>query len=89
MLNITIINCDDKFVEFGWDSIKDFLKDMKSDKENIPMLDDTVISIDTENESYGEEECRYRGIYDVDDVVEWCRQKNSKKGCLNRSLAEN
>ena len=37
MLNIVIINCDGKYVEYEWDSKKAFVEDIESDKEVIPM----------------------------------------------------
>lgn len=40
MLNIMIINCDGKYIEYEWDSKESFIKDMESDNECLPMLDD-------------------------------------------------
>lgn len=74
MLNIMVMNCDDVFVEYQWDSKEEFLNDLKSDNENIPMLDDAVITIDTEQKSYSEEDCRDEGIYIVADLVEVCKK---------------
>ena len=39
-LNIIVINCDGKYVGYKWISKEAFVKDMESDNENIPMLDD-------------------------------------------------
>ncbi len=69
MLNIMVMNCDDALVEYEWDSKEEFLNAMKSDDENIPMLDDAVITVDTDNESLSEEDCREAGIYNVSDLL--------------------
>jgi hypothetical protein len=69
-----ILNCDDIFVEYEWESKDTFLDDMESDNENIPMLDDPVITMYTENKSYNEEDCRDKGIYTVNDLVQWCKK---------------
>lgn len=39
MLNIVIINCDDKYVEYEWTSKEAFVQDMQSDNENIFLFD--------------------------------------------------
>lgn len=73
MLNIMVMNCDDVFVEYGWNSKEEFLSDMESDKETIPMIDDAVITMDTITKSYNEEGLRDIGIYTVSDLIEWCK----------------
>lgn len=50
MLNIVVINCDDKYIEYEWNSIEDFVNDMESDNEIIPMLDDVLAEVNTQNE---------------------------------------
>lgn len=47
MLNIVVINCDGKYVEYEWGSKKAFIQDMQSDNENIPMLDDPLTEVNT------------------------------------------
>ena len=51
MLNIVVINCDGKYIEYEWDSIESFIKDMESDNENIPMLDDVLAEVNTDNDN--------------------------------------
>ena len=34
MLNIVVINCNDNYVEYEWNSLKDFVSDIDSDNEN-------------------------------------------------------
>lgn len=50
MLNIVVINCDDKYVEYEWESKEDFVSDIDSDNENIPMLDDALVEVNTDDE---------------------------------------
>ena len=50
MLNIVIINCDGKYVEYQWESKKKFIEDMESDSENIPMLDDPLAEVNTQDD---------------------------------------
>ena len=73
MLNIVVINCNDNYVEYEWSSLKDFVSDIDSENENIPMLDDTLVEVNTDNErlnSWWRDTC-----YDtVNDLYEMCRQ---------------
>lgn len=73
MLNIVVINCNDNYVEYEWNSLKDFVSDIDSDNENIPMLDDTLVEVNTDNKrlnSWWRDTC-----YDkVNDLYEMCRQ---------------
>ena len=67
MLNIIVINCDDRHIRYSWDSLKDFIKDMESDNENIPMLDDALAEVNTDNE-------KLKSFYpSVNDLVEKCK----------------
>ena len=73
MLNIVVINCNDNYAEYEWNSLKDFVSDIDSYNENIPMLDDTLVEVNTDNErlnSWWRDTC-----YDkVNDLYEMCRQ---------------
>ena len=73
MLNIVVINRNDNYVEYEWNSLKDFVSDIDSDNENIPMLDDTLVEVNTDNKrlnSWWRDTC-----YDkVNDLYEMCRQ---------------
>lgn len=65
MLKITVINCDGKYIEYEWDSKREFVLDMESNNEYIPMLDDKLIEINGENnENYNI----------VDDLYKECKQ---------------
>ena len=50
MLNIVVINCDKKYVGYEWNSREAFVKDMESDKKTIPMLDDPLAEVNTQDE---------------------------------------
>ena len=51
MLNITIINCDGKYIEYEWDSKESFIKDVESDNECLPMLDDVLTEVNTDDDT--------------------------------------
>lgn len=51
MLNIMIINCDGKYIEYEWDSKESFIKDMESDNECFPMLDDVLTEVNTDDDT--------------------------------------
>lgn len=51
MLNIVVFNCDDTCVEYEWNSVEDFVQSMNSDEESIPMLDDALLTLDTDSEN--------------------------------------
>lgn len=66
MLKITVINCDGKYIEYEWNSKREFVLDMESNNEYIPMLDDKLIEINGENnENYNI----------VDDLYKECKQE--------------
>ena len=60
MLEITIMNCDDKKIQYEWVSKREFIDDIDSNNENTPMLDDVLIAVDT----------------DDDELHEWWRDSN-------------
>lgn len=45
MLKIVVANCDGELVNYEWDELYDFLADIDSDNEDIPMLDDELVSV--------------------------------------------
>lgn len=51
MLNIVVINCDDRYVEYEWTSKEAFIEDMESGNENIPMLDDALAEVNTQDDN--------------------------------------
>ena len=71
MLNI---NCDGKYVEYEWDSKKAFVEDMESDKEVIPMLDDPLAEINTQDDNL---QLWWRNTDEmtVDDLLEECKRE--------------
>ena len=71
MLNMMIANCEGKLVENQWDTVREFLDDMNSDRIDLPMLDDEVYTLTTDTDDFNEESLRDMGIYKVADVVEW------------------
>jgi hypothetical protein len=74
MLNIVVINCDGKYVEYEWDSKKAFVEDMESDKEVIPMLDDPLAEINTQDDNL---QLWWRNTDEmtVDDLLEECKRE--------------
>lgn len=74
MLNIVVINCDDIYVEYEWKSIEDFVIDMESNNENIPMLDDVLTEVNTQD--YNLYLWWRNTVYNtVDDLLEECKQE--------------
>ena len=74
MLNIVVINCDNKYVEYEWNSIKEFVLYMDSDNEDIPMLDDPLVEVNTDNENL-DLWWRNTGYNTVNDLYEECKQE--------------
>lgn len=74
MLNIVVINCDGKYIEYEWDSIESFIKDMKSNNENIPMLDDILAEVNTDNDNL---QSWWRNVdgMTVNDLVNKCKRR--------------
>lgn len=74
MLNIVVINCDDVYVEYEWESKEDFVKDMESDNENIPMLDDVLTEVNTQDDNL---QLWWINTYwnNVNDLLEECKQE--------------
>lgn len=76
MLNIVVINCDGKYVEYEWNSKKEFMEDMESDNENIPMLDDHLAEVNTQDDNL-QLWRRNTGGLTVDDLLEECKQESN------------
>lgn len=74
MVNIIVINCDGNYIGYEWDSKEAFVKDMESDNENIPMLDDSITEINTQDK---ELQLWWKNTYslDVNDLVEECKRE--------------
>lgn len=72
MLNIVVINCDGKYIEYEWNSKKEFVRDMESDNENIPMLDDPLAEVNTQDDNL---QLWWRNTYGitVNDLLEECK----------------
>ena len=71
MLDIVVINCDGKYVEYEWDSKESFIKDMGSDNEHLPMLDDVLAEVNTDDDTLYS---WWRNSYGmtVDDLLNEC-----------------
>ena len=73
-INIVVINCDDKFIEYEWSSGTEFLRAMESDDENIPMLDDRISTANVHGFICDANKLEELGITTVNDFVAWCRE---------------
>lgn len=49
MLKIKVVNCDGIVVDYEWNSITDFIAAVNSNSEAIPMLDDELSDVVTDN----------------------------------------
>ena len=66
MLKITVINCDGRYINYEWNSKREFVLDMESSNEHIPMLDDKLIEINGKsNKNYNI----------VDDLYKECKEE--------------
>lgn len=74
MLEITIMNCDNKEIKYEWASKREFIDDIDSNNENIPMLDDVLIAVDTDDDELHEWWRDLNGIT-VYDLYEECECK--------------
>lgn len=74
MLNIVVINCDEKHVEYEWNSKESFIKDMGSDNEHLPMLDDVLVEVNTDDDNL-QSWWRDLNRMTVDDLVNECKRK--------------
>lgn len=74
MLEITVMNCDDKEVQYEWVSKREFIDDIDSDNEIIPMLDDVLTAVDTDDDEL-QEWWRNTGGSTVGDLYEECNRK--------------
>ena len=54
MIEITVLNCDDREVQYEWTSKKEFIDDIDSDNDIIPMLDDVLTAVDTDDDELHE-----------------------------------
>ena len=81
MINIVVINCDGKYVEYEWNSRKAFIQDMQNDNENIPMLDDPLAEVNTQDDNL---QLWWRNTYGmtVNDLLEECKQESNKTSGL-------
>ena len=77
MLNIVVINCDGKYMEYEWDSKESFVEDMEGDKEIIPMLDDILVEINTQDNNLQLWWRNTNGMT-VNDLLEKCKQELCK-----------
>lgn len=73
-INMVVTNCDDIFIEYEWKTVNDFILDMESDKEEIPMLDDNISTLWVYRCSFNEEDLQEKGIVTVNDFYNWCKE---------------
>lgn len=74
MLSIVVINCDGKYAEYEWDSKKAFVKDMESDNEIIPIFDDALAEVNTDDNNLHLWWKNADGIT-VKDLLDECKKK--------------
>lgn len=72
MIEITVINCDDAEVKYEWNSKREFVEDIDSDNDNIPMLDDVLKAVDTDDDEVHTWWRDSNGII-VNDLYEECK----------------
>ena len=65
-------------MEYEWDSIESFIKDMESDNENIPMLDDVLAEVNTDNDNL-HSWWRDADEMTVDDFMNECKRRVLRK----------
>lgn len=73
-ISVMITNCDDVFVECGWESISEFISEINSDDFDIPMFDDPVHTLYFYGFSFNEETLKENGIYDMGDLHDWFKE---------------
>lgn len=61
-------------MEYKWNSKKEFMEDMESDNENIPMLDDHLAEVNTHDDNLQLWWRNTDGLT-VSDLFEECKQK--------------
>lgn len=74
-LYVVVINCDGKYIEYDWDSKKSFIEDMENDDENIPMLDDPLAEVNTQDEKLQQWWRNTDGLT-VNDLLEECKEES-------------
>ncbi len=74
MIEITVINCDDKEIQYDWISKRAFVEDIDSDNEDIPMLDDVLKAVDTDDDEVHTWWRDAAGII-VNDLYEECKRE--------------
>lgn len=74
MIEITVINCDDKEIQYDWISKRAFVEDIDSDNEDIPMLDDVLKAVDTDDDEVHTWWRDTAGII-VNDLYEECKRE--------------
>ena len=70
-LNLVISNCEGRQVELEYKSLAEFFKVMDSEDADIPMLDDTVVTLDVAGMSFNEESLSDIGVSTVKSLCAW------------------
>lgn len=73
MIEITVINCDDIEVQYEWNSKREFVEDIDSENDFIPMLDDVLKAVDTDDDELYTWWRDSNGII-VNDLYEECKR---------------
>lgn len=75
MLNIVIINCEDRYEEYEWPSKEAFVQEIESNGENVPMLDNILTEVNTQDESLQSwwEHMSDMNMITVSDLFEECK----------------
>lgn len=67
LINMVIVNCDGVLIEYEWNSKEQFLTDMRSNKEAIPMLDAHMHTLCHDGNCYNETQLEEMGLGTVND----------------------
>lgn len=94
-MRLTVINRDGKYVGYKWNTIEEFVSDMNSKKEGLPMLNDGIVFLDTRNDEISDWWRFSKGIT-INDLLEKYKAmyfqkdfKDIQKGDILRNRATN
>ncbi len=75
MLNIVIINCEGRYEEYEWPSKEAFVQEIESNGENVPMLDNILTEVNTQDENLQSwwEHMSDMNTMTVNDLFEKCK----------------
>lgn len=75
MLNIVVINCEGRYEEYEWLSKETFVQEIESNSKNVPMLDNVLTEVNTQDESLQSwwEHMSDMNMMTVNDLFEKCK----------------